>query len=73
MVLGKLDNYLQKTEITTFSNTIYRSKLKTDKDLNVRLDTVKFLEENRGSSDISCSNIFSHPFPKVSNQNPTTH
>ena len=30
MVLGKLDSYMQKNEIRTFSNTIYKNKFKTD-------------------------------------------
>ena len=28
VVLGKLDSYMKKSEIRTFSNTIYKSKLK---------------------------------------------
>ena len=37
------------------------------KDLNVRPDTVKFLEENIGRtlSDINCSNIFLYQSPRV--------
>ena len=37
------------------------------KDLNVRHDTIKFLEENLGRIlfDINCSNIFLNEFPKV--------
>ena len=37
------------------------------KDLNVRLDTIKLLEENIGRTfcDINCSNIFSNPSPRV--------
>ena len=35
------------------------------KDLNVRLDTIKFLEESIGRTyfDINCSNIFSSTLP----------
>ena len=41
--------------------------LKWIKDLNVRLDTIKLLEENIGRTffDINCSNIFLDPSPRV--------
>ena len=41
--------------------------LKWIKGLNVRPDTIKFLEENVGRtvSDINCSNIFLDPSPKA--------
>ena len=37
------------------------------KDLNVRLDTIKLLEENirRTLSDINCSKIFFDPPPRI--------
>ena len=37
------------------------------KDINVRLDTIKLLEENRGRtlSDVNHSNIFFSPSPRV--------
>ena len=37
------------------------------KDLHIRLDTIKFLEENIGRTlfDINCSNIFLDPPPRV--------
>ena len=37
------------------------------KDLNVRHDTIKFLEKNTGRIffDINCSNIFLNEFPKA--------
>ena len=44
MVLGKLDNYMEKNEIRTFSNAINKNKLKLIKDLNVSSDTIKLLE-----------------------------
>ena len=41
--------------------------LKWIKDLSVRLDTIKVLEENIGRTlfDVSCSNIFLDPSPRV--------
>ena len=37
------------------------------KELNIRPDTIKLLEENisRTLSDINCSNIFSDPPPRI--------
>ena len=36
--MGKLDSYMEKNEIITFSNTISKNKLKRE-DLNERLKT----------------------------------
>ena len=46
-MLGKMDSYLKKNEITTFSNTTYKNKLKCIKHLNARPDTIKFIVENK--------------------------
>jgi len=35
-VLRKLNSYIEKNEIRTFSTTIYKNKLNIDEDLNVR-------------------------------------
>ena len=56
MLLGILDSYTQESETRPLSYTIYKNKFK---DLNVRPDIIKLLEENIRSKlfDISVSNI----------------
>ena len=48
MVLGKLDSYVEKkkSEVRTFTHTIYKNKLIMDKDLKVRPESLKHLEDN---------------------------
>ena len=55
MVLGELDNNMQKNETRPLSYTIHKNTLKMVKDLNLRQETSKTLEEKAGKdlSDLS--------------------
>ena len=66
MVLGKLDSHMQKNETGPFS---YTTKInpKWMKDLNVRQESIKILEENIGSKlcDLGYSNFLLGTSPKA--------
>ena len=51
---------MKKNKIRTFFHTIYKYKLKMIKDLNIRPETIKLLEENihRTLFHTNCSTIF---------------
>ena len=67
MVLGKLVNHLRKNETRSLANTTNKNKLKWIKDLSVRPETIKLLEENIGKtlSDINHSKILYDPPPRI--------
>ena len=64
---GKLNSYKKKNEIKHFLKTYTKINSKWIKELNVRLGSIKLLEENidRTLFDINHSKIFSNPPPKV--------
>ena len=67
MVLGELDSNLHKNGTRPLSYTIRKNKLKMDKDLNVRQETIKTLEEKAGKnlSDLSRSNFLLDMTPEA--------
>ena len=67
MVLGKLDSHMQKSNTGLLSYTLHKNKLKMDKDLNVRQETIRILEENAGRNlfDLGCSNFLLDASPKA--------
>jgi hypothetical protein len=43
--MGKLDSYMWKTETRSVSFSLYQNHLKVIKDINIRLETLKKLQE----------------------------
>ena len=66
MVWEKLERYMQRIKRDHLLTLYTRIILKWIKDLNVKLKTIKLLEDNIGSkiSDICLSNIFSDISPQ---------
>jgi hypothetical protein len=50
MLLGKLDICLQKSETRPISVTLYKYKFKLHKDLNIRLETLRLVQERAGNT-----------------------
>ena len=66
-MLGELDSNMQKVETRPLSHTIHKVNSKWIKDLNVRQETIKTLEEKAGKdlSDLSHSNFLLDTSPKA--------
>ena len=59
-ILGTLGSYMQKNQTRPLSHTMYKNKLKRNKDLNVTLEPKKYLGKKHSQYiiNIGLSNIF---------------
>ena len=53
MMLGKLDNHMQKNEIGPYLTPFTKINSEWVKELNIRTETLKFLEDNIGKRSLT--------------------